>query len=125
MTDIEKKETRAVEVSKSGAVLFTSVNKELVEKYVAFWSQAWDGFLELYKEVEMDGTEDGLRCRMIAAHRLAQLSMASMQFWTTCSVALAKGKADVQALNAVAQVVGNMVSKNLEEWMKDANGNLS
>lgn len=106
-------------------VLFSSVDKALSDEYIAWWASAFDGMLQLYKEAELDGSEDALRCRMIAAHRLAQLGACALQFFGSCSALLMKGKGDAQALNAVAMVTGDMVQKKVNEWKEKSNKSLN
>lgn len=106
--------------AKKSTALFCSTKQELTDEYIAWWASAFDSFLQLYKEVKVDGSEDSLKCRMIAAHRLSQLSMNAMQFFGTAGIMIAESKFDIEALNSAAAVVANMVEKKVDEWSAEA-----
>lgn len=102
--------------------LFKSVDKELSKEYVEFFEQAAAEFFALYREAEMDGTEDALRCRMIAAMRLAQYGLSLFSFFSSCVKVLANedSKADSEACNAAGKVVSMMFENKVDKWISEA-----
>jgi hypothetical protein len=100
--------------------LFKSTDKELAEDYLDFWEEAFSEFIRMYREAENDGSEDGLRCRMIAAIRLAQFGLTMFNFFSSCAVSIKKGNADAEACNATAKVVLMMVEKKVDSWITRA-----
>ncbi len=105
--------------------LFKSVDKELTEEYLEFLEQAADEFFTYYREAQLDGTEDGLRCRMIAAIRLAQYGLNLFNFFSSCAVSISKGKGDTEACNATAKVVSMMMEKRVDDWITKARNGLN
>lgn len=102
---------------KDSEVLFKSVDTALSDEYTEFWEAATEEFIRIYREAKNDGTEDGLRCRMLAAMRLAQLGLNMFNFFSSCAVAICSGNADTEACNATGKVVSLMVERKVDKWI--------
>jgi hypothetical protein len=102
--------------------LFKSVDKELTSEYVDFFEHAAAEFFDLYREAELDGSEDAVRCRMIAAMRLAQYGLSLFSFFSSCTKVLADedSKADAEACNAAGKVVSMMFENKIDQWVSRA-----
>lgn len=105
--------------------LFKSTNKELTNEFMEFWETAFDQFSQLFRDVEMDGTQDALRCRMIASIRLAQFGLSMFNFFSSAAVCIKDGNADAEACNATAKVVSMMIEGKVDGWITKAKGSLN
>lgn len=118
-------ETKPSEEFANSETLFKSTNKELTDEYLDYWETAFGEFIQMYRDAENDGSEDGLRCRMIAAIRLAQFGLTMFNFFSSCAVSIKDGKADAEACNATARVVLLMIEKKVDSWITKAKKALS
>ncbi len=100
--------------------LFKNTSAELTKEYLEFWASACDTFLQAYGEAKVDGTQDGLRLRMLAAMRLAQLGLSMFSFFSSCALSIKDGAADAEACNATAKVVSMMVENKTDDWITRA-----
>lgn len=110
-------ETKPSREFTDSCILFRSVDRNLADNYMEFWEAAAGEFFQYYREAENDGTEDGLRCRMIAAIRLAQFGLNMFNFFSSCAVAINNSKADTEACNATAKVVSLMIERKVDGWI--------
>lgn len=106
-------------------LLFKSPDKRLKKEYLDWWRSATETMLEFYEQVDIDGSEDALRCRMIAAARLAQLGLNMFNFFGSAAEVIQSGMADQEACGAVSEVVVNMVSRKVESWLESAETGLN
>ena len=104
----------------SNEALFKSVDNDLHDDIVKFWASATDSFLQMYSESKNDGSEDAIKCRMLAASRLSQLGLCMLNFYGSAAVVIASGKADGLACSAVNNVVADMVGRKVDEWIERA-----
>lgn len=110
---------------KNSEQLFKSVDKGLAEEYLDFFETAGGEFLRMYREAELDGTEDALKCRMLAAMRLAQFGLSMFSFFSSCAMSIRSGNADTEACNATAKVVSMMVESKTDKWITQAKAGLN
>lgn len=112
--------TKVSKEFQNSEILFKSVDEELTEEYLEFFEAALDEFTRTYLEAKLDGTEDALRCRMIAAIRLAQLGLSMFSFFSSCATSIRSGNADAEACNATARVVSMTVESKVDKWITKA-----
>lgn len=102
---------------KNSETLFKSVDKPLTEEYLQFFEESAMAYLSMYREAELDGTEDAMKCRMLAAMRLAQFGLSMFSFFSSCAMSIRNGNADTEACNATAKVVSMMVETKTDGWI--------
>lgn len=122
MSEMEAKPSKEFENSET---LFKSVDRGLTGEFMEFWETATLEFCKQFREAELDGSEDALRCRMIASMRLAQLGLSMFSFFSSCALSINAGKADSLACNATAKVVSMMVESKTDEWITKARSSLN
>ena len=110
---------------KNSETLFKSTDKALTEEYLQFFETASGEFLRMFREAELDGTEDTLKCRMLAAMRLAQFGLSMFSFFSSCAMSIRNGNADTEACNATAKVVSMMVEQKTDGWITKAKTSLN
>lgn len=106
-------------------VLFKSTDETLSDEYLEFWDTAMQEFLRQYQDAKLDGTEDALKCRMLAAMRLAQFGLSMFSFFSSCAMSIRSGNADTESCNATAKVVSMMVEKKADGWITKARRTLN
>lgn len=102
---------------KNSETLFKSVDKQLSDEYLDWWTDAVSEFIQMYRDAEQDGTEDAQRLRMLAAARLGQLGLNMFNFFSSAAVVIQNGGADIEACNAVCKVVSLLVERKVDGWM--------
>lgn len=105
---------------KNSETLFKSTNETLTDEYLEFWETACGEFLKQYDDAKLDGTEDALKCRMLAAMRLAQFGLSMFSFFSSCAMSIRSGNADTEACNATSKVVSMMVESKTDKWITEA-----
>jgi hypothetical protein len=116
---------KPVQEFENSETLFKSHDDDLTEEYLNWFETAFMEFMRFYREARLDGTEDGLRCRMIAAIRLAQFGLNLFTFFGSCATSIKNGNADAEACNSTAKVVSMMLEKKVDSWITKAKRTLS
>ena len=122
---VQMDKATSIAAEKSNETLFKSTDRDLMKEYVAWWQDALSGLLEAYSMVELDGTEDSLKCRMIAAARISQMCLCCFQFFGSAVEVIQHGEFDAEANNAAVRVTSMVAGDHIEEWLNRAKRNLN